>query len=199
MQVSPRVNAGLVGQYINRPVRVVGTVQGYDENKTTMSLLASDGGLVQVILALQNQGMAWEIGAVVEVIGQAQGNQQPTLQEYTSIPFSKDFSQSDTRERGREEGGSGQRSVGAHQQQQRADMGEGGERRSCDGGCDDDGAPSPPSPACSPRARVLTRSARNLSCAAPFSPVPPTAPLPDLANYDKLVQLMNGKHQALFM
>ena len=44
MQVSLRVNASMVSNYIGRPVRVVGTVQAYNEEKTQMQLIASDGG-----------------------------------------------------------------------------------------------------------------------------------------------------------
>jgi hypothetical protein len=41
--VSPRINGQMVSQFINQPVRVVGTVQGYDEAKQMMQIVASDG------------------------------------------------------------------------------------------------------------------------------------------------------------
>jgi hypothetical protein len=107
---------------------------------------------VTVLLALQNQGMSWEIGSIVEVIGQAQGNPTPTLQEYTSIPFSKDFSQTTQTHAG----GAGVKRCEASQ-------------------------------------RALQRSdgsSSRLNLCLSSS---------DLPNYDKLVQLMNGKHQSLFM
>lgn len=44
MSVSPRVNSATLLKYPNQPVRVVGTVHAYDENKTQMQIVASDGG-----------------------------------------------------------------------------------------------------------------------------------------------------------
>jgi hypothetical protein len=40
---------------------------------------------------MENVGVTWESGQIIEVIGAVQGNAQPTIQEYTSIPFSKNF------------------------------------------------------------------------------------------------------------
>lgn len=47
-----------------------------------------------MIVAAQNVGVTWEAGQVLEIIGQAQGNAQPTITEYTSIPFAKNFGRS---------------------------------------------------------------------------------------------------------
>lgn len=149
---TPRINSAMVLQNIGQTVRIVGTVQGYDETKQHLSILASDGGQcnttmdrlqphtdpdplaaeamrprvhsccllftmaltsngcillcallprsvfpfltpgsVIVIVAAQNVGVTWEAGQVLEIIGQAQGNAQPTITEYTSIPFAKNF------------------------------------------------------------------------------------------------------------
>jgi hypothetical protein len=41
---TPRINSALVLQHIGQTVRIVGTVQGYDDTKQHLSILASDGG-----------------------------------------------------------------------------------------------------------------------------------------------------------
>lgn len=43
MSVAPRINSAMISQYVGKPVRIVGTVQGYDDSKQVMTLLASDG------------------------------------------------------------------------------------------------------------------------------------------------------------
>jgi len=90
-QISPRVNSQLIVNHINSPVRVIGKVMGYNEDNTQMTLQATDGGSVVVLVSPASAGMTWQSGQILEVIGQAQGNQQPTVQEYTSIPFSENF------------------------------------------------------------------------------------------------------------
>jgi len=91
MSVSPRVNGALLVQFINKPVRLVGTVVAYDQSGQQMQMRASDNTLVTVLVAMENVGVTWEAGQIIEVIGAVQGNAQPTIQEYTSIPFSKGF------------------------------------------------------------------------------------------------------------
>ena len=56
--------------------------------------VCAPAGSVIVIVAAQNVGVTWEAGQVLEIIGQAQGNAQPTITEYTSIPFAKNFGRS---------------------------------------------------------------------------------------------------------
>ena len=211
---TPRINSALVLQHIGQTVRIVGTVQGYDESKQHLSILASDGGewttrmalrshaparcfsmrpcrvdsccqlctcnrqpsltirasllrclllcvcasagSVIVIVAAQNVGVTWEAGQVLEIIGQAQGNAQPTITEYTSIPFAKNFGRSTRRE-------AGQLSAGPFFRGSNFEL------------------------------RLLCLCAHTL----PFRLLC-CCWLSDMGNYEKLVQLVNTKYSALF-
>jgi len=77
---TPRVNKGLLRQYIGSDVRLVGEVR--DQQKGKLTLRTSDDGEVLVVVS---PSVEFSAGTVVEIVGTV--NQDLSVREKSSVAF----------------------------------------------------------------------------------------------------------------